>query len=325
MICRVHGYETRLLKPEKLQELMSSSALNQFIEGLSGTAYEHYISGSKTLDEIERGLAEALVDRLAALLSLAEGGARSFLKAYLGKYETINLTWILRMKIGESTGEELEMILLPTEKLGGIELKPLLEARDLQALRDAIQRSGMYELSKDADDPLQLEADLWRSHYRRVFKLASRIRISDSREVRGFLGLEVDLANLKTCMLALLRGWDPEKVKQLLIFNPAGIPLKKLQEAVEERDPKVLVERFRRFKGFLEKALASDEWALEFEGLRIMKRYADSQRISKFISFFYILKYILELEVEYRNLRATAVAIHHNLPQSLRRSLLITD
>lgn len=322
-MCRVHGYETHLLKPEKLQELASLSTLNQLIEGLNGTDYGHYISGSRTLSEVERGLAETLINRFAMLLSLAEGGAKSFLRAYFGKHEVTNLTWILRMKIGEVIEKEFEMILLPTERLGGIKLKPLLEANDLQDLKEAIQRSGTYELSKDADDPLQLEADLWRSHYRRLFKLASRMKISDSREVKGFLGLEVDLMNLKTCTLALLRSWDPERIKRLLIPNPAGIPLEKLREAVEAGDPKALVEHFGKFKNFIERVLAGDEWAIEFEGLKVMKRYAVSQRISKFISFFYVLKYILELEIEYRNLRAIAVAIHHNLPQNLRKSLII--
>ncbi|MCC6024010.1 MAG: hypothetical protein LM600_04850, partial [Thaumarchaeota archaeon] len=87
----------------------------------------------------------------------------------------------------------------------------------------------------------------------------------------------------------------------------------------------IFMERFKMFRSFLEKAISGDVWLMEIEALRILKRYLDSEKISKFINFFYILRYILELEIEYRNLRAIAVMIHHNLPQESRRILLITN
>ncbi len=304
--------------------MASSSNLGQFVEGLSGTDYERYLSGSKTLSEIERGLAEVFTDKLAALLSVAEGGEKEFLKAYLRKYEVMNLAWILRMKAGRAPREEVEKILLSTERLGGMELKPIFEAEGIEALREIIRRSKAYVISSGVMDPLRLEFELWKSHYQRVLKLALRGRLSDSREVRRFLGLELDLVNLKTCILALLRGWPPDKIRELLIANPAGTSLGELQALLERRDPQAFVNEFGRFREFLEKAILGEEWAMEIERLKIMKKYADSERVSKFISFFYVLRYILGLEIEYRNLRAIAVAIYHNLPPEVRRSLLIT-
>jgi vacuolar-type H+-ATPase subunit C/Vma6 len=124
-------------------------------------------------------------------------------------------------------------------------------------------------------------------------------------------------------MLALLRNWDPERIQELLVDNPAGTPLKLLQELVEKKDPRIFMERFRGFKSFLEKVASGDVWLMEIEALKVIKRYVDSEKINKFISFFYILRYVLELEIEYRNLRAIAVAIHCNLPPEVRKSLLI--
>ena len=250
---------------------------------------------------------------------------RKFFEAYLRKYEVLNLTWILRMRAGGASREMIGQILLPTGRLGGIDLEPILEAENIEAVKRILRQSGAYKIPEDVEDPLQLEAELWRSHYQRVFKLASRTRISDSREVRRFLGIELDLSNLRTCILALLRNWDPEKIRGLLVDNPAGTSLKLLRELVEKKDPRIFMEHFSRFRSFLEKAASGDVWLMEIEALRILKRYVDSERINKFISFFYILRYILELEIEYRNLRAIAVAIHHNLPQESRRMLLITD
>jgi vacuolar-type H+-ATPase subunit C/Vma6 len=325
LICRVHGYETRLLKPDRIRELTSLSGFEDLVKALGEADYGRYLSGAKSLGEVERGLAEALINKLTPLLELASGGVRKFLEAYFRRYEVLNLAWILRMKAGGASREMVEPILLPTWRLGGIELKTILDAENVESAKKIIQRSGAYEIPEDVEDLLQLEAELWRSHYQRIFKLASRTRISDSREVRGFLGLELELSNLRTCMLALLRNWNPERTRGLLVDNPAGTPSKLLQELVEKRDPRIFMERFKMFRSFLEKAASGDVWLMEIEALRILKRYVDSERINKFINFFYILRYILELEIEYRNLRAIAVATHHNLPHESRRMLLILD
>jgi vacuolar-type H+-ATPase subunit C/Vma6 len=325
LICRVHGYETRLIKPDRILELASLSSLEDLVRALGETDYGRYLSDAKALSGVERGLAEAFISKLTPLLELASGGTQKFLEAYLRKYEVLNLTWILRMRAGGAPREMMEQILLPTWRLGGIDLKPILEAENIKAMKRIIQQSGVYKISEDVEDPLQLEAELWRSHYQRVFKLASRTKISDSREVRGFLGLELELSNLRTCMLALLRNWDPERIRGLLVDNPAGTPLKLLEKLVEKRDPHILIERFRKFRSFLEKAALGNVWLMEIETLRILKRYVDSERINKFISFFYIMRYILELEIEYRNLRAIAIAIHRNLPPEVRESLLIVS
>jgi vacuolar-type H+-ATPase subunit C/Vma6 len=325
LICRVHGYETRLIKPDRMLELASLGSLEDLVRVLDEADYGRYLSGAKTLGEVERGLAEAFISKLKPLLELASGGMRKLLEAYLGKYEVLNLTWSLRMRAGGAPREMVELILLPTWRLGGIDLKPILEAENIEVLKKTIQQSGAYEISEDVGDLLQLEAELWRSHHQRVFKLVSMTRISDSGEVRRFLGIELELSNLRTCMLALLRNWDPGRIRGLLADNPAGTSSNLLQELVEKRDPRIFMERFKMFRSFLEKAASGDVWLMEIEALKIVKRYVDSERISKFISFFYILRYILELEIEYRNLRAIAVATHHNLPHESRRMLLILD
>ena len=83
------------------------------------------------------------------------------------------------------------------------------------------------------------------------------------------------------------------------------------------------MEHFPAYRSFLERAAAGEEWAMELEKLKAMKRFVDSRKIPKFISFFYVLKYVLDLEIEYRNLRAAAASIYHDLPMELRRRMLI--
>ncbi len=227
------------------------------------------------------------------------------------------------MKARGATREEVEALLLPTELLDGLRFNPILEADSIESAKRLIEKLGMYSLPKKIVDPIFLEASLWRSYYDVVFKRISKIPISDREDVKGLLGMELDLINLKTCLLSIARGYDLDFTRRFLIRNPEGIPLEKLLRLLEKRDERLLLEHFPVYRAFLEKALSEEEWALEVERFRAIKRVVNSKRLSKFVSFFYVLKYLLDLEVEYRNLRAIATFVHHNIPLELRRALLI--
>ena len=323
LICRAHGYETRLLSRSFMEELMASKSLQQFVEKLGKTDYSPFLKSAKNPQEVERGIAEAFIGKLDALLKAASGGELRFLKTYLRRYEVQNLTWIMRMKAGRAGRKEVEEVLLPTEQLAGLNLKPFLEAESLETLIKLINGSGIYSISEKVEEPLLLEAELWKSYYEMVFKAASRLRVEDRGDVRRLLGLEVDLVNLKTCMLLIARGYEPEVAQDLLIENPRGISSRRLLRFLRTGDVKVFLEHFPAYRSFLERAAAGEEWAMELEKLKAMKRFVDSRKIPKFISFFYVLKYVLDLEIEYRNLRAVAASICHDLPMDLRRRMLI--
>ncbi len=323
LICRAHGYETRLISRSFMEELITSKSLQQLVEKLRKTDYDLFVKSARDLREIERGIANTFISKLGALLKDASGGELRFLKTYLRRYEVQNLTWLMRMKAGRASRKEIEELLLPTEQLGGLDLKPFIEAESLEALIKQINRSGVYSIPKKVKEHLLLEAELWKSYYETVFKAASKLRVKDREDVRKLLGLEVDLVNLKTCMLLIARGYEPEVAQSFLIENPKGIPSRRLLRVLEAGDVKVFLEHFSAYKNFLERAAAGEEWAMELEMAKAMKRFADSRKIPKFISFFYVLKYVLDLEIEYRNLRAAAASIYHDLPIELRRRMLI--
>lgn len=323
LICRAHGYETRLIPRSLMEELIASRSLQQFIEKLGKTDYSQFLKSAKDLREVEQGIAEAFISKLEALLKVSSGGERSFLKAYLRRYEVQNLTWIMRMVVGKAGRKEVEELLLPTERLDGLDLKPFLEAGSLEVLIKRINSSRIYRMPKKVGEYLLLEAELWKSYYEMVFKTVSKMRIEDRGDARELLGLEVDLVNLKTCMLLIARGYKPEAAQNFLVENPRGIPLKKLLRLLKAGDVKTFLEHSPSYRSFLEKAAAGEEWAMEVEKLRVMKKFADSRKIPKFISFFYVLKYVVDLEIEYRNLRAAAASIYHDITMELRRRTLI--
>lgn len=326
LICRAHGYASRLLGRELILELASTQSLQQLVERLAATEYGEKLKTARTLMEMENAITEVLLNRLRSLLKVAgESRGVDFLKSYLRRYEVQNIIWALRMRLGKASKEEASKLLIPVEEISDVKIEDILEAEDLTQALEIIKRSKAYRLPKTINSLLELEAELWKNYYSRVFERASRIPAGDRVEIRKLLGLEVELINLRTCILSAIKRLDRSIAERMLIENPAGTSRRKLRHFLESYDEKFYLEHFPAYRSYLEKLISGEEPFAEIERLRILKRFADKRRIPRFISFFYVIKYLLDLEAEYRDLRAILISIHHNIPNDIRLRLLINS
>ena len=301
LICRVHGYAPRLLTRKMILDLGSARTLQEFVEKLSRTDYGQKLEGARILREIEGSLTEVFMNKLRALLKAASGRTQTFLKAYLRRYEVQNLVLVLRMKAGKASEKEIERLLIPVEELGTLKIEPILKAENI----------------------LVLETSLWKDYYAALLKNISKTPLQDRKDLKKFIGLEIDLHNLKICLLTMDEIIKSSEAKKLIIRNPAGIPRRRLLSLVKRRAKDLLLELFHNYRGYLEKFISGELWLAEIEKYKILKRYVDALRIPKFINFFYVMKYLLDLEIEYRNLRSIAISIYHELPVEACTRLLI--
>ena len=326
LICRAHGYASRLLGRELILELASTQSLQQLVERLAATEYGEKLKTARTLMEMENAITEVFLNRLRSLLKVAgESRGVDFLKSYFRRYEVQNIIWILRMRLGKASKEEASKLLIPVEEISEIKIEDILEAEDLAQALEIIKRSKAYRLPKTINSLLELEAELWKNYYSRLFERTSRIPAGDGLEIRKLLGLEVELINLRTCILSAIKRLDRSIAERMLIENPAGTSRRKLRHFLESYDEKFYLERFPAYRSYLEKLMSGEEPFAEIERLRILKRFADKRRIPRFISFFYVIKYLLDLEAEYRDLRAILISIYHNIPNDVRLRLLINS
>jgi len=323
LICRVHGHALRLFTKEMILDLASARTLQEFVEKLSRTDYGQKLEGARTLREIENSLTEVFINKLRAALRVSSGRTQTFLKAYLRRYEVQNLVLVLRMKAGKASEEEIERLLIPVEELGELKLEPILETESLEQALEIIRRSKRYLLPEKAENVLVLETSLWKDYYTMLLKNISKTPLQDRKDLKKFIGLEIDLHNLKTCLLIMNEIIKLSDAKKLIIRNPAGISRSRLLSLVGRRAKDLLLELFHNYRGYLEKFVSGELWLAEIEKYKILKKYADALRISKFINFFYVMKYLLDLEIEYRNLRSIAISIYHELPIEARTRLLI--
>jgi len=326
LVCRAHGYASRLLRREFILEIASTQSLQQLVERLAATEYGEKLKTAKTLMEMEDAITEVFLNRLRSLLKVAgESGGADFLKSYLRKYEVQNIIWILRMRLGKVSKEEVSKFLIPIEEIGEIKIEDILEAEDLTQALEIIKRSEVYKLPGTVNSLLELEAELWKNYYLTIFEKTSRIPIGDRIKIRKLLGLEVELINLRTCILSAIKRLDRDMAERMLIENPAGTSRTKLRYILKSYDEKYYLKHFPVYRSYFEKLISNEEPFAEIERLRILKRFADKQRIPGFISFFYVIKYLLDLEAEYRDLRAILISIYHNIPIDVRLRLLINS
>jgi len=320
LVCKCHAYESRLLPRRLILELASLSRLEEFVETLT-TIYGQRFSEVKSLWDVETALTEIFIDRLSTLLEISPENVKEFLIQYYRRFEVQNLIKIMRMKLAHESAERIKELIIPSERLGGMDLDPFMRARDLNEFMTLLSETMYRKICEmEVENPLILESMLRWIYYRGVFEEISKIPRDDRRDAIEMLGMELDLYNIRVCMLPMLYGYDRRLAEDLLIDNPAGKPKRLLMEL---RSVKELLEEFPRYRSFIEALMRREEWRAEIEYFRILKSEVDKKRILKYISFFYVLKYILDCEIEYRNLRSIAISIHHNLPVDVRRDLLI--
>jgi len=320
LVCKCHAYESKLLPRRLILELTSLSRLEEFNEILA-TIYGQRLSEAKSLWDVETALTEIFIDRLSAILKISFENIKEFLIQYYRRFEVQNLIKIMRMKIVHESAERIKELIIPSERLGGMNLDPFIRARDLNEFISLLSETIYRKISEmKVENPLILESMFRWIYYRGVFEKISKIPRDDRRDAMEMLGMELDLHNIRVCMLPMLYGYDRRLAEDLLIDNPAG---KSKILLMELRGVKELLEEFPRYRSFIEALMRREEWRAELEYFRILKSEVDKKRISKYISFFYVLKYILDCEIEYRNLRSIAISIHHNLPVDVRRGLLI--
>ena len=222
---------------------------------------------------------------------------------------------------GALAAKSIKRLIIPSEMLGGMDLDPFIGAKNFNEFINLLAGTRYKAISKmDIENPLILESMFRWIYYQGVFNKVSKIPRDDKPDVMKILGIELDLHNIRVYMLPILYDYDRKLAENLLIDNPAG---KSKRLLMELRSIEELLESFPRYRVFIEALMRREEWRAEIEHLRILKDEVDGKRISKYINFFYVLKYILDCEVEYRNLRSIAISLYHNLPVNIRRSLLI--
>jgi V/A-type H+-transporting ATPase subunit C len=155
------------------------------------------------LAAFERAQLQAWLDEISILLRPLEGPARRLLTQWASRYELLNIKALVRGKIGQLPGEEIESSLYMLPGFLSLNINELLNTDSVpdllrHLLKTRYQRIAAQALRRyeENPDPFLIDATLDQQFYSELIHRAGQLDSTDRTEVLDLIGRIVDRHNL---------------------------------------------------------------------------------------------------------------------------------
>jgi len=323
LISRCHGLATHLLSARAIQDIAYSRSLSEFRDVLTPTDYGARLMRVERINQVEKALSRVFIERMNYLLEISSGGDKDFLEAYLRRIELQNIMRILRKIVIKVEKAEILDELMPIRIPEAVSLSDLANSRSIDEALSKLEGT-IYEGSAKlrGEKLIIIEAALRKAYYEEVLRKLRKIPLTDGKRIEELISLEIDLSNAAASTLPPAHGYNVEVAEKLMLESPRGLKLKRFIEASRSPSIEELLNKLPEYSDFIRGLLEGIE--LDVMLLRSLWRRVYAQRIQTYNNFFYVIRYILACEIEYRDLRAIAFSIHHQIPLEDRFKLLIS-
>jgi V/A-type H+/Na+-transporting ATPase subunit C len=217
---RVKVMKSRLVPPQRLEELLQAPDVGAIIEALGDTPYnvelQEALSRFSGVRAIDEALSQNFYHTTRRILSFADGPEQRQIEVLLMRYDLQNLRAIVRGRHTGKADEEILATLYPGGMLSEARLRELLQQPDLRAIADTLV-TWMHPLGRDLRDGvdaaqrsgslLDVEIALDRGYAQYGFRVADGEGDGEAT-FRRFLSAEVTATNVKT-------GLKLRRVKEL--------------------------------------------------------------------------------------------------------------
>lgn len=336
LVTRAHGLKTHLLTAEGFGMLMRSKDVVEMADYLLRTDYSEELGRlpARAVDasSLEKVFLGKMVSRFFFLANISPPGVQEFLFDYAKRFEVENIKRIIKAKHPASK-EPLEERLIPlTREQTIVNFSGLLETEDVEKAVELLAETayarvgGSLDLYSKYGSTLALESHLDRMFYERVW--AGLERISDRKDVEHLLKVEVDVKNLLMMLSMRMREVEPGLIEHLII--PRGLLGREKLEPIVHGGPEEISEALRappyagvaeriagvlRRKGYMHRADVALSALLYNEAELAMRRNPHK--------FVYVMGYLLQCELEAKNLTTIAMAKQLRLPDALLSEILV--
>ena len=307
---------------EKALDFKSVSQVIEFLKKREG--YSEAFMKYK-LDELRRGDLEILLERymvsqIESILHYYSGSYKDFFKTFLMEYEINDLQLILRTIAEDGDKENIEKLLIHSEKYGRCNYQRLLSSKTVAQFIDALKGTPYYDALKTMvqDDvkkrEFHMEMKLYILLYKALMEQAAKLEEKDQAIAKKIIGTKADLINIQWIFRATkYYAISPEEI--LIYSLPFGNKLsyqklKSLCYAKNIEELKKMAEKYIAYPLFKE----TDE---NFLG-RTIESY-----LYEYVLHFpkqgediaQTLTYIYMLEVEIKDLTSLTEGIRYTLPE----------
>lgn len=202
---------SQLLTPEQWRRLLAASELDEFIDRLGATAYGSVISalGNDRVDlaQLERALAQYLVQASRAPFKFLQGQPRALLEWLWRRFDLDNLKILLRAIATQTPAGQIRSSLLPLADGSDLPWGRLAGARSIPALIEQLDATYAGSFYAQALQPalnryrregalFLLEISLDLAYYRQLLELVNQLGGRDRQAAGRFVGTMIDAQNL---------------------------------------------------------------------------------------------------------------------------------
>jgi V/A-type H+-transporting ATPase subunit C len=254
---RLRGMRARLLRRERLENLLGLTDFPQLIQELMQTELQPFLEQTlihgRNAASIDEALKLNLIATYRKVLGFLNTEADDICTTLLGRWDTFNLKTILRGKHLHLTAAEIAEGLLPVGALSQVDLDGLSGQGDVKAVVDlaatwglpqaAAMRAGFsqYQESGELAD-LELAVDRFYAEW--ASKRLSR-RKNNYQVARSVLGMQVDILNLVMVFRAARENLDAEQSADYFLLGGLNIELSQYQRLAAMSDVDEILDGLR--------------------------------------------------------------------------------
>ncbi len=342
---RAKAIESDLIKSEKLNSLVSTRDLNQFINSLNDTHYREYFSYFSTkysdINLVEVAINSYLVKISKISLNICPRVGLDALRAYISKWDVQNIKTVISSKVLGRSVKETESFLisehdLPAGLIAGPlsheEFRLMLEMPDVESIINFLLKfpygKVLYEKLdsyRKTGDPGEMLIALDLFYYK---TLQEKIRIVNGNEmpILHLISSQIDTKNIMTIIRSIESGLNPNDVRNLLIEG-GSLKGNRLEDLLHSNSVEDVVEKIKNVYD-LTSALNKYRSEKDIKEFEIeLERYIVERNISSFRlsspGLSSIIGLLLMFETERENLRKIAYGIYYGLSEERIKSMLI--
>ncbi len=333
-VTRTRVMRSRMLRKAKLKELAESYSISDVIAAFEGSAYEQYVAGKGSIEEIEQALLRNLADDYNKVLAMSPRKAKPLFELMSARYDVENIKRIVAAKVTKSQVQEL----LPS-KLSPAFLQRLQDAETLEEMLELLKASPYAEVFKElhAVTPEAIELALDRYFYGKLLSIKNIESVAkkaglmnDSLYLKEIFGLQIDILNIKIALRCVINNIEDQKAKELLIEKGYYTNSKLLGRAIESAELQAVINALQGtpYYDIMSNALREYEkeksaYVFEKALLEYYAQRVESLALKQPFGLTPLVCYLLLKELEIKNLTTILNCIKEGLPKEKIKELFV--
>lgn len=338
-IASVKAIGNPYIRSERVRELLESKSASEVTSNIVDSDYKIDVSGDADVDKIERALNAAYLKECENIAHMVPEGVKPFFRAYLMMLEAEQLKTAIRAKKMGLPPEETEKKLISTGSITQALIRNVADADDVEGAVLILQNTPYGRPLSDAlpdyaemRSVLPLELALDKFVFKQFHSSKQHVDVSMTEPIGRFIGIYVDVINIKTILRAKKDGLEAETVQKYILLGGRELSEEGLKQISEYKDVMEIITQLEgtAYMSALEKAIPEYEETKSIYPFEVAldKFLLDSVL---FLATAYhlgvgpLIKFIVAKQYEVRNIRAAIRGTSEGVPLEKMKKIVVCE